>query len=243
MKPSLSLIAIFFSVKLALSQAISADSVYRNFLKASELPSSHIKAPNEISDLRYRDFTLHFNLNNPPILLDAKPSGISLDLQEFGESDWHKSHYSLPKYAVIDQYQILTKRVTIESDENFNPPQPSDDKPEIINTKSDPIETFVEEEADFPGGVAEMSKFINENIDYPQEAIDLNIKGRVTVRFVVEKDGRISNVSVATPLAGCKACDKAAVKLVEKMPSWKAGKNGGREVRTWVTLPIKFEVQ
>jgi len=128
------------------------------------------------------------------------------------------------------------------SDETFDPPQPGDE-PEQIDTKPEPIETFVEEEADFPGGFAEMAKFINENIDYPQEAIDLGIKGRVTVRFVVEKDGRISNVSVATPLAGCKACDKAAVKVVEKMPPWKAGKNGGREVRTWVTLPVKFEVQ
>ena len=128
------------------------------------------------------------------------------------------------------------------SDENFDPPQPSDDTPKQIDTKPEPIETFVEEEADFPGGFAEMAKFINDNIDYPQEAIDLGIKGRVTVRFVVEKDGRISNVSVATPVAGCKACDKAAVKVVEKMPSWKAGKNGGREVRTWVTLPVKFEV-
>ncbi len=128
------------------------------------------------------------------------------------------------------------------SDENFDPPQPTDDTPKQIDTKPDPIETFVEEEADFPGGFAEMAKFINDNIDYPQEAIDLGIKGRVTVRFVVEKDGRISNVSIATPLAGCKACDKAAVKVVEKMPSWKAGKNAGREVRTWVTLPVKFEV-
>jgi len=128
------------------------------------------------------------------------------------------------------------------SDENFDPPQPTDDKPKEIDTKPEPIETFVEEEADFPGGYAEMAKFINEKIDYPQEAIDLAIKGRVTVRFVVEKDGRISNVSVATPLQGCKACDKAAVKVVEKMPSWTPGKNAGREVRTWVTLPVKFEV-
>ena len=128
------------------------------------------------------------------------------------------------------------------SDENFDPPQPTDDTPKQIDTKPEPIETFVEEEADFPGGFAEMAKFINENIDYPQEAIDLGIKGRVTVRFVVEKDVRISNVSIATPLPGCKACDKAAQKVVEKMPSWKAGKNGGRAVRTWVTLPVKFEV-
>jgi len=128
------------------------------------------------------------------------------------------------------------------SDENFDPPQPDENKPKEIEDKPEPIETFVEEEADYPGGAGEMAKFINENIDYPQEAIDLGIKGRVTVRFVVEKDGRVSNVSVAGPLAGCKACDKAAVQVVEKMPPWTAGKNGGRAVRTWVTLPIKFEV-
>jgi len=127
------------------------------------------------------------------------------------------------------------------SDENFDPPAPNDE-PKEIEDKPEPIETFVEEEADFPGGAGEMAKFINDNIDYPQEAIDLGIKGRVTVRFVVEKDGRVSNVSVAGPLAGCKACDKAAVQVVEKMPPWTAGKNGGRAVRTWVTLPIKFEV-
>ncbi|MFM7663249.1 MAG: TonB family protein [Bacteroidota bacterium] len=127
------------------------------------------------------------------------------------------------------------------SDENFDPPAPNDD-PKEIEDKPEPIETFVEEEADFPGGAGEMAKFINDNIDYPQEAIDLGIKGRVTIRFVVEKDGRVSNVSVAGPLAGCKACDKAAVQVVEKMPPWTAGKNGGRAVRTWVTLPIKFEV-
>lgn len=127
------------------------------------------------------------------------------------------------------------------SDENFDPPAPSEG-PKEIEEKPEPIETFVEEEADFPGGAAEMAKFINENIDYPQEAIDLGIKGRVTIRFVVEKDGKVSNVSVAGPLAGCKACDRAAVKVVEKMPAWKSGKNGGRAVRTWVTLPIKFEV-
>jgi len=127
------------------------------------------------------------------------------------------------------------------SDENFDPPAPNDE-PKEIEDKPEPIETFVEEEADFPGGAGEMAKFINDNIDYPQEAIDLGIKGRVTVRFVVEKDGRVSNVSVAGPLAGCKACDKAAVQVVEKMPPWTAGKNGVRAVRTWVTLPIKFEV-
>jgi TonB family protein len=96
-------------------------------------------------------------------------------------------------------------------------------------------------DAEFPGGVAAMNKFINDNLDYPQEAIDLSIKGLVTVRFNVEETGRVSNVSVATPLAGCKACDLAAVKVVEKMPSWTPAKNvNGSSESVWVTLPINF---
>ena len=135
-----------------------------------------------------------------------------------------------------------TKGFVPEDDGSFEEPTVQEEKPKEIEQVIEPPLTFVEEEAEFPGGQAAMGKFINDNIDYPQEAIDLGIKGRVTVRFVVEKDGRVSNVSVAGALAGCKACDKAAVQVVEKMPAWKTGKNGGRSVRTWVTLPIKFEV-
>jgi TonB family protein len=121
-----------------------------------------------------------------------------------------------------------------------------DSYPDIIeiNPTDDGLEspvTFVEEEADFPGGNEAMFNFINEYIDYPREAIDSAIRGRVIVRFVVEKDGRVSNVTVVGPLAGCKACDRAAVNVVEKMPAWIPGKNGGKAVRSWVVLPFKFE--
>jgi TonB family protein len=95
-------------------------------------------------------------------------------------------------------------------------------------------------EAEFPGGYAEMNKFINENIDFPQEGIDLGIQGRLIVHFIVEETGQISNVYVANPLAGCKACELAAVKVVEKMPYWIPGKNEGRARRTTVKLPINF---
>jgi TonB family protein len=95
----------------------------------------------------------------------------------------------------------------------------------------------------FPGGYAELNKFINENIDFPQEAIDLGIQGQLIVHFVVEETGQISNVYVANPLAGCKTCDLAAVKVVEKMPYWIPGKNKGRVCRKPVTLPINFTIK
>jgi len=101
--------------------------------------------------------------------------------------------------------------------------------------------TVVEEEADFPGGFREMSKFFNDNLDFPQEAIDLGIKGRVTVRFIVEETGQVSNVSVAIPLAGCKDCDRAVVNVVEKMPFWTPAKVQGKPVRQLVNLPVYIE--
>jgi len=107
----------------------------------------------------------------------------------------------------------------------------------------DEIQTVVEQEADFPGGFNEMVKFLNDNLDYPKEAIDSAIRGRVVVRFVVEKTGYITNVFIDTPLVDCKACDREVVRVISKMPAWIPGKNGGKVVRTWVTLPIKFDTE
>lgn len=105
----------------------------------------------------------------------------------------------------------------------------------------DPIETFVEREAEFPGGSGALAKFINDNIVFPQEVINKKVKGRVTLRFVVEQDGSITNVSVTNPIKSCDACSTEAINVVTRMPNWKPGSIKGKEVRTWVMLPIRFE--
>jgi protein TonB len=97
---------------------------------------------------------------------------------------------------------------------------------------------YVEEEAEYLGGYARMMKFIQEHLVYPSTEIEIGTQGRVTLRFVVEKNGEISNVSILQSLSP--DCDKAAIKVVRDMPNWKPGKNGGRAVRQWCTLPINF---
>lgn len=104
----------------------------------------------------------------------------------------------------------------------------------------EPTDTWVEVEAEFNGGFEKLNEFINENIRPPAEAAELHVNGRVIVRFVVEKDGTISNAVVETKLVGCPACDKEALRLVSIMPKWKPGSNAGREVRSYVRLPICF---
>jgi protein TonB len=124
-------------------------------------------------------------------------------------------------------------------DENFAPPVVGgEEEPETVEEKIEPIETFVEEEAEYLGGYAAMMKYIQTHLVYPETEIEMGTQGRVTLRFVVEKDGQVSNVSVVKGLSP--ECDKAAVKVVRDMPNWKPGKNGGRAVRQWCTLPINF---
>lgn len=112
--------------------------------------------------------------------------------------------------------------------------------PALTQQVVEPIETWVEVEAVFDG---DLDAFINDNIRPPAEAADLGVNGRVVIRFVVEKDGTISNPVVESKLEECPACDKEALRVVSRMPKWKPASNAGREVRTYVRLPIRFQTE
>lgn len=133
------------------------------------------------------------------------------------------------------------QKTQIGDPENFELPVIGEEKkPEIVEVPIEAPEIFVEEEAEFPGGYASMMRFIQENFVVPRTDLEIGIQGRITVRFVVEKDGQVSNVSIERGLSA--DSNKEAIKVVSKMPNWKPGKNGGRAVRQWCTLPINVQV-
>ena len=99
----------------------------------------------------------------------------------------------------------------------------------------------VEEDPEFPGGLDALSKFIADNIKYPQLAKENNITGRVFVSFVVEKDGRVGQVKILRDIGG--GCGNEAVRVVKMMPKWKPGKQRGKAVRTQFNLPVNFDLQ
>lgn len=109
----------------------------------------------------------------------------------------------------------------------------TDGFPEIPTNK---LFEVVEEMPEFPGGYSAMNKFITNNIKIPEYAMPL--EGKVFVRFIVDVDGSITNVSVLKGLH--KDYDNAAVKVVSKMPKWKPGKQAGKAVRVQYEIPIKF---
>ena len=93
----------------------------------------------------------------------------------------------------------------------------------------------------FPGGTHAMYKYLAGNIKYPDEAKAAGKQGRVMVKFVVRKDGSISDVSVVKS-AGDASLDKEAVRAVSSMPKWNPGTQGGKPVNVQYTIPVQFKL-
>lgn len=112
----------------------------------------------------------------------------------------------------------------------IEPPAPAEDPGKVwLN---------VEQQPEFPGGIAEMMKFIAKNVRYPAIARRQGIMGNVFISFVVNPDGSISNVET---IKGIHAeCDNEAMRVIAKMPAWKPGKQNGKAVKVRFVVPIKF---
>ena len=107
--------------------------------------------------------------------------------------------------------------------------------------KKEEIFTAVEQMPQFPGGEAELMKYVANHIKYPTMAAENNIQGRVVVKFVVKKDGSVGEVQV---LRGKDPdLDKEAVRVVRTLPKFIPGKMNGQAVSVWFTLPINFKLQ
>ncbi|MBD5274886.1 MAG: energy transducer TonB [Bacteroides sp.] len=127
-----------------------------------------------------------------------------------------------------DKFQAVQEAVIVK--------EPEPEKP-----KEDEIFVAVEQQAEFPGGMAALMKWLSNNIRYPEAAQQNDVQGRVIVKFIVEKDGSVSQAQIVKGVD--KDLDKEALRVVNKMPKWQAGKNNGVAVRSYFTLPVQFRLQ
>lgn len=138
----------------------------------------------------------------------------------------------------------IVSSVNSEGDSRFGvDPGEIDNNNQITEEVPEVVKPFVtvEQMPSFPGGEAEMQRFIANNLKYPVVAQENNIQGRVTIRFVVTAEGDISDVQVIRGIDG--ACDREAVRVVKAMPKWIAGKQNGRAVPVYFTLPIVYRLR
>ncbi|MCR9085012.1 MAG: energy transducer TonB, partial [Cyclobacteriaceae bacterium] len=85
-----------------------------------------------------------------------------------------------------------------------------------------------------------MFSHLAKNLRYPEMARDKGIEGTVVVRFIVEKDGSISEAKILRGIGG--GCDEEAIRVLQLSPKWKAGVKDGATVRTEMRLPIRFKL-
>ena len=106
----------------------------------------------------------------------------------------------------------------------------------------DDIFVVVEENPQFPnGGTAGLLQYLGKNIKYPTIPQENGTQGRVTVQFVVNKDGSIVDVKVIRGVDPY--LDKEAVRVISTMPKWIPGKQRGVPVRCKFTVPVTFKLQ
>lgn len=112
--------------------------------------------------------------------------------------------------------------------------------PDTVRQSSESKKPFmvVEEMPIFPGGDSAMFKFISENLKYPNS--ESCIQGRVVLRFIVDKEGDIKDVTILRSLHP--EFDKEAIRVIKSMPKWNVGKQEGIPVDVYYTLPILFRI-
>lgn len=112
---------------------------------------------------------------------------------------------------------------------------------ELSNVKiTDSIYTIVDEEAEFPGGNVYLLKFIQENLVYPEGYGDVDVVGKMYVKFVISKTGICSDFQILRGIKDSKL-ERSVIEMLKKMPVWKPAKMNGKEVDSYYILPIYIE--
>ncbi len=111
-------------------------------------------------------------------------------------------------------------------------PQPTPE-PEVFRS--------VEQMPGFPGGDVALLRYLSNNINYPSDARRNQIEGRVILEFVVDEHGQVGNVNIVHDIGG--GCGEEAKRVVERMPKWSPGRQNGKPVKVYYTLPVSFRLQ
>jgi periplasmic protein TonB len=100
---------------------------------------------------------------------------------------------------------------------------------------------FVDEPAEFPGGMKAMKKYLKNKLVRPESVVNGKIAGFCFLQFTVERDGSSTNLRIVRGVTDCPECDEEALRVIQNMPKWKPAKTNGEIVRYLYNLPIAFK--
>ena len=148
--------------------------------------------------------------------------------------------------VIADLLEVVTNDTKIETDVSFTEFDEDTEIEQIVAVEEEEVEDdqpFLRAETmpSFQGGdLNTFRKWVQENVRFPQIALENDIQGRVTLTFVIEKDGRLTNIQVLqTP---DRSLSEEAIRVLNKSPKWSPGKQRNQAVRVKYTLPVDFRV-
>ncbi len=153
-----------------------------------------------------------------------------------------------PPPKVVEQLNIVEDDEDIEDEFEMDDSE-ADEETAVEQTDvqveeeedDEPINFYVvEQKPEFPGGENALYKFLAENTKYPEPAKENGITGTVWVQFIIDKDGKVTNVKVVRSVDPY--LDKEAERVVKSMPKWKPASQRGKPVRVIFQVPIRFEL-
>ena len=137
--------------------------------------------------------------------------------------------------VIADLLQVVTNDTKITTEVDF---AEFDENTEVIQQ----VDVVAETMPSFQGGdLNTFRNWVQQNVKFPQIALENGIQGRVVLSFVIEKDGRLTNIQVLqTP---DRSLSEEAIRVLNKSPKWSPGKQRNQVVRVKYTLPVDFRVQ
>lgn len=144
----------------------------------------------------------------------------------------------IPLVAGVHEILSETRSVVTDSVDNASLISSQD---ELNIPENREIYTQVDSLPEFQGGQAGIIKYLSRNTRYPEEAVKAGEQGRVILKFVIEKDGSVGEITVVNSVS--ESLDKEAIRLVKQSPRWTPGKIDGKPVASYYLLPISFRLQ
>lgn len=143
----------------------------------------------------------------------------------------------------LTQTKVAISIADVKGNDEANGKDIADLKQVVTQAEPAKEEVFdmVEQMPTFPGGNAELMKYIAEHLKYPAIAQENGTQGRVICQFVIGKDGQVRDVDVVRSLDPY--CDKEAIRVIKSLPRWIPGKQNGKAVSVKYTVPIVFKLQ
>lgn len=202
----------------------------------------------------YKTYSVGNNLTRMGYFVNGKKegewiaNGYTVKRQLQSRTTYHYEHDELNGTRVEQTFSkkqtrwyesgVIVKEETLTvTDSAFAPPQQN------IDQQQEQTLMFVEEMPHFIGGEPAFQQFLSDSIRYPVTARESRKQGTAYVKFVVEKDGAISEVRLQKGIQGAPELDAEALRVMATMPNWSPGRMNGRAVKVTMTVPVRFAIK